>query len=67
MLSFTHLPDLDKLAAGADCDHVAVIGHPDLVHILIVIFVTPSVTSGANLRQNMDIQKEQRTAVFRVL
>ena len=46
-----HLPDLDKLAAGADSDHVAVVGHPDLVHVLVVIFMTSSVAPSANLKQ----------------
>ena len=51
MLSISNLPDLDKLAACAHCDHVAVIRHPDLVHVLVVIFVTSSVSPGANLKQ----------------
>ena len=51
MLSISNLPDLDKLAACAHCDHVAVIRHPDLVHVLVVIFVTSSVTPSANLKQ----------------
>ena len=50
MLSFPNLPDLDKLAAGAHSDHVAVVGHPDLVHVLVVIFVTSSVSPGTDLK-----------------
>ena len=50
MLSIPNLPDLDKLAACAHCDHVAVIRHPDLVHVLVVIFVTSSVSPGADLK-----------------
>ncbi len=52
MLSIPHLPDLDKLAACAHSDHVAVVGHPDLVHVLVVIFVTSSVSPSADLKLN---------------
>ena len=46
---YPHLPYLDKLAAGADSDHVPVIGHPDTVHVLVMILVTTSEPSSANL------------------
>ena len=48
-LALLHLPDLDKLAAGAHTHHVPVVRDPDTVHVLIMILVTPPEPASPNL------------------
>ena len=48
-LFLPHLPDLDKLAAATDGHHVAVVRHPDLVHVLVVVLVASPVPSRPHL------------------